>query len=156
MRKGFISAVFGFQRPFKYFGNWNHHYRLEVCWKDTLETFGFTLHSYRKKSFRREKKGKEKRNFTVLLRVTLPIFPWPGLLLEKYCIGYLDSNVISSRKRILTFLVKVFLFFLLPPSDNITIEGSFAQNSWTYKGLWGAFWFNWAHSARESVELVQG
>lgn len=60
MRKGFISAVFDFQRPFKHFGNWNHHYRLEVCWKDTLETFGFTLHSYRKKSFGGKKRKRKK------------------------------------------------------------------------------------------------
>lgn len=156
MRKGFISAAFDFQRPFKYFGNWNHHYRLEVCWKDTLETFGFTLHSYRKKSFGRKKKEKKKGTLLSCWESLYLFFPWLGLLLEKHCNGYLDSNVISSRKWILTFLVKVLLFFLLPPSDDITIEGSLAQNSWTPKGLWGGLSFNWAHSARENMELVLG
>lgn len=116
MRKGFISAVFDFQRPFKHFGNWNNHYRLEACWKDTLETSGFTLHSYRKKSFRRIKRKRKKGTLLSGWESLYWFFSWPGLLLEEHCNdcnGYLDFNVITSRKWIFTFLVnsKSCLFF---------------------------------------------
>lgn len=43
--------------------------------KRYLRDFWLYFAFLQKEIIRKEKKGKEKRNFTVLLRVTLPIFP---------------------------------------------------------------------------------
>lgn len=109
--KGFYICS-NFQRPFKYFGNWSHHYRLEVCWKDTLETFGFTLHSYRKKSFWRNMGKKIKRTLLSCWESLYLFFPWPDILLEKHCNGYLDSNdILWTGNGLWLFLLKVLLAF---------------------------------------------
>lgn len=58
-------------------------------------------------------------------------FPWPDILLEKHCNGYLDSNdILWTGNGLWLFLLKVllafFFFFPLPPSDNVIIAQSLA------------------------------